>query len=254
MGYCDNSYQEMQETAMKQVHSDSDSIVFPSNCEDWEDWNRIAFQRCHSRVFVKLGTWLMLRFRQLAGISNDDEIEGLLIPDHPSSFEIANDANYHEALGMHNLFSAISSMESHPQYLAHIFHEVGKASAEGRLGNSHPGVRSVPEPPTPVQRYVNINRHAKSYFVCSSMEFTEGLGWLRCRDLTPDHESSDQDADIILDNEDNDVSTALNEMDISGAHSSADPADSLEALKRKRSMSSTFSPPKVNQSVDTCPR
>jgi hypothetical protein len=231
-----------------QQGSDSDSIVLPSTFDDWDEWNRIAFQRANTQVFLKLGTWIMLRFRQLAGISLEDRIDGLVIPEHPASFEIEDDADYHEALGLHGLYSAIANMESYPQHLAHIFHELGKASAEGRIGNSHPRVRSVPEPPTPVQRYVDVPTYARTYSVCSTM-LSDGLGWLCYRTADPYNETNDQDADFEVDDEDRDVSTALDEMDISGAPTSADPSDSLEAHKRKRTMSSTLSPPKVTSWV-----
>jgi hypothetical protein len=233
---------------MQDDSSDNDSVVLPSTFPDWDDWNCMAFEHSNSRVFVKLGTWIMLRFRQLAGIPLKDSIDSLLIPDHPASFDIDHDADYHEALGMHGLFSAIAYMESHPQYLSHIFHELGKASAEGRLNNSHPGIRSVPEPPTPVQRYVDITIYAKAYSACSTV-LTEGLEWMRLHYCPPPSrcaESCEEDANFELDNDDRDVSTALDEMDISGAPASPDRSDSPEAHKRKRSMSSTFSPPKVN--------
>jgi hypothetical protein len=240
--------QESRSTAIAQDISDSESIEFPSTFDDWEDWNRIAFQRANSQIFLNLATWLLLRFRQLTGMSLDDDVDGLLIPDHPGCFDIEDDANYNEALGMTGLYSALAHIDTHPQYLSHIFHEVGKASAEGRLGSSHPGVRSVPELPTPVLRYVNFSIYVKTYS-SSSMLPTEQYPWLKESPPNDDDGPSDQDADFEVDSEHGDVSTAFNDMDISGAPASTDPANIMEVPKRKRTLSSTLSPPKVNNLI-----
>lgn len=125
----------------------------PSSLADWDDWHRTAFWQGNSHIFLKLGTWILLRFRQLAKLPIEGDLDGILIPDHPANFKMDADADFHEALGMTRLYSALAHIDTHPEYLAHIFHEIGKASSEERLGNSHPGVRPLPELPVPMKRY-----------------------------------------------------------------------------------------------------
>jgi hypothetical protein len=76
-----------------------------------------------------------------------------LIPDHPANFEMEFDADFCNALGMTQLYSVLAHIDTHPGYLAHIFHEIGKTSEKEQLGKSHPGFRPLPELPVPVKRY-----------------------------------------------------------------------------------------------------
>ncbi|KAG2136435.1 hypothetical protein DEU56DRAFT_756341 [Suillus clintonianus] len=211
-----------------------DDIELPTAHEDWTHWNRIAFERGNSRIFLKLATWILLRMRQLANRPIDGEVDGILVPESPAFLEIDNDANFHEALGMDRLYSALVHMDTHPQYLAHIFHEVGKASSEERLGCSHPNFRPLPDLPTPIHSMISYDE----------------LSWLQV--MPPDDEDSDDiDAEGDVDDdqgddEDGDVAGALNDMDIS---ESPDVPDASEQQKRKRAMSSTFSPPKLSNPI-----
>jgi hypothetical protein len=106
---------------------------FPSTLEDWEEWHHIVYQKGNSQMFLKLATWILLRFRQITHSPLRGDIDGLLIPDHPSSFDMENDTDFQEALGMTRLYSALTHIDTHPEYLAHLFHKIGMASCEGRL-------------------------------------------------------------------------------------------------------------------------
>jgi hypothetical protein len=139
----------------KTIEEDPDTymdIQLPSAFEEWEDWHRTAFEQGNSKVFLKLATWILLRSRQLTQSTVNGPVEGLLIPDHPAVFWMDNDADYNEALGMTRLYAALAHIDTHPEYLCHLFHEIGKASFEGRLESSHPHLRPLPELPIPVVR------------------------------------------------------------------------------------------------------
>lgn len=203
---------------------------FPSMFDDWEEWNHVAFDKGNSQIFLKLGAWILVRFRQLTQTPIHGAVKGLLIPDHPASFDIESEANFNEALGMTRLYSALAHIDTHPQYLAHLFHELGKASSEGRLECSHPDLRQLPEPPTPVL----------------SMVADEPLSWLKALPFEEFVDTVDMDADGEFDDGDGDVSIsmALDDMDISGVHNSVDVLDDQDAPRRKRTMSTPLSPPK----------
>ncbi|KAG1836135.1 hypothetical protein C8R48DRAFT_783007 [Suillus tomentosus] len=194
----------------------------PSTLDNWEDMHQTAFRKGNSHMFMKLGTWILLRFRQLAKIPLEEDPDGLLIPDHPANYQMDFDADFHEALGMTRLYSALAHIDTHPEYIAHIFHEIGKASSEERLGSSHPGFRPLPELPVPVKSMVSVK-----HWPYSSIE--------------------DSDAEGHRDDEE-DVSGALSDMIISGAPVSAPavPADEHDPFKRKRTISNTLSPPKAD--------
>ncbi|KAG1828890.1 hypothetical protein DFJ58DRAFT_737582 [Suillus subalutaceus] len=66
-------------------------IQFPSTLEDWEEWNWIAFQKGNSQIFLKLATWILLRFRQLAKIPIHGDLDALLIPENPASFHMEHE-------------------------------------------------------------------------------------------------------------------------------------------------------------------
>ncbi|KAG1867654.1 hypothetical protein F4604DRAFT_1927437 [Suillus subluteus] len=212
----------------------SEDTNFPSTLEDWEEWNHIAFEKGNSQMFLKLGAWILVRFRQLTQTPIHGNVEGLLIPDHPASFDIESEADFNEALGMTRLYSALTHVDTHPQYLAHLFHELGKASSEGRLECSHPDLRQLPEPPTPVL----------------SMMADEQLPWLKALPLEEFVDSVDMDADGEFDDGDGDgdvsISMALDDMNISGMHDSVEVVDGQDVPKRKRTTSKALSPPKVD--------
>jgi hypothetical protein len=208
----------------------------PSTLDNWEDMHQTAFRKGNSHMFMKLGTWILLRFRQLAKIPLEEDPDGLLIPDHPANYQMDFDADFHEALGMTRLYSALAHIDTHPEYIAHIFHEIGKASSEERLGSSHPGFRPLPELPVPVKRYAASWTYRTTNPVCSMVSVKH---W-------PYSSIEDSDAEGHRDDEE-DVSGALSDMIISGAPVSAPavPADEHDPFKRKRTISNTLSPPKV---------
>ncbi|KAG1853984.1 hypothetical protein F4604DRAFT_1932954 [Suillus subluteus] len=211
----------------------SEDTNLPSTFEDWEKWNHIAFQNGNSQIFLKLGAWILVRFRQLTQTPINGEVNGILIPDHPRSFHIESGADFNEALGMTRLYSALTHVDTHPQYLAHLFRELGQASSEGRLECSHPDLRQLPELPTPVL----------------SMMANEQLPWLKALPFEEFVDSVDMDADGELDDGDEDeyISMALDDMVISGMHDSAEVSGSQDVpkRKRKRTTSKALSPPKV---------
>ncbi|KAG2083673.1 uncharacterized protein F5147DRAFT_660104 [Suillus discolor] len=115
----------------------------PSTLDDWDNWHNVAFRKGNLTI-------------QLAKVPMEKDSDGLLIPDHPANYQMDFDADFHEALGMTWLYSALTHIDTHPEFLTHIFDEIGKASAEERLGNSHPGFRLLPELPVPVKSMVSI--------------------------------------------------------------------------------------------------
>ncbi|KAG1720419.1 uncharacterized protein EDB91DRAFT_1257008 [Suillus paluster] len=206
---------------------DYEDADLPSTFEDWENWNRIAFQNGNSHIFLKLGTWILLRFRQLANTPIDGDLDGLLIPDHPAQFDIEDNADFQEALGMTRLYSALAHIDTNPEYLVHIFHEIGKASSEERLGSSHPGIRPLPELPAPIK----------------SMILNDQPPWLKTFPLdheVHDDEQDDQHAEDHVDDYGGGVSGALNEMVISGAQEPGDISEWQDTQARKRPLSSTL--------------
>ncbi|KAG1804133.1 uncharacterized protein BJ212DRAFT_1304432 [Suillus subaureus] len=156
---------------------------FPSMFEDWEEWNHIVLQKGNSQVFLKLGTWILLQFRQLMETPIHGYVEGLLILDHPAAFDINNEVDYWEALRMTHLYSALTHVDTHPEYLSHLFHKLGKASCEGQLESSNPGLRPLPELPTPVL----------------SMMVNKQLPWLKVLPFEDFLDSDDPDAKVLED-------------------------------------------------------
>ncbi|KAG2353795.1 hypothetical protein BDR07DRAFT_1382812 [Suillus spraguei] len=218
-------------TAASRDLGNSQDIQFPSTFEDWAKWNRITFEKGNSHIFLKLGTWILLRFRQLAKTPLYGDVDGLLIPEHPRSLPIEHEGDFNEALGMTCLYSALAHIETHPECLVHIFHEIGKSSSEGLLGRSHPGVRSVPELPIPVH----------------SMMSDKQWPWLHAFPFEEDVHTDERGAEGDTDEGDGGVSIsmALDDMVISGPQDSADISDGQEAQKRKRTISNALSPPKT---------
>jgi hypothetical protein len=132
----------------------------------------------NSQIFLKLGAWILLQFRQLTKSPIHGSVKELLIPDHPASFEFANDADLKEALGMTYLYPALTHVDTHPEHLTHLFHELGKTSCEGQLECSHPGVRPLPEATIPTLRYIVALINCRTND-CHIMMANEHLEWLK---------------------------------------------------------------------------
>ncbi|KAG1762331.1 hypothetical protein EV702DRAFT_1052472, partial [Suillus placidus] len=199
---------------------------------EWDDWHHTAFERSNAHMFLKLATWIMYRFRLLTHDSPvDAPVDGLLIPDHPANYVIESEADYNEALGMTRLYAGLANIDTHPEHLCHIFHELGKAAYEGRLESSHPGLRPMPEPPIPVE----------------STTANEEFPWLRAAPCHDSDRSDEMDVEGNVDDVDGDasISTALDDMVISREQRTTG-NDLRDSLKRKRTMSKALSPPKVD--------
>jgi hypothetical protein len=194
-------------------------------------------------MYLKLATWTLYRFRQLTHSTvNAPVVERLLIPEHPAQYSIETDPDYQEALGMTRLYSALANVDTHPELLCHIFHEIGKASYEGRLASSHPGVRPLPEPPIPVLRYVI---HWKCYSTdhCLSPSAYERFPWLRSTPFDDPNGSDDMDTEGNGGDGDASIAMALDDMVISAGQGSVEGL--RDAPKRKRTRANALSPPKV---------
>lgn len=197
-------------------------------------------------MFLKLATWIMYRFRQLTHDSPmNAPVDGLLIPDHPANYVIESEADYNEALGMTRLYAGLANVDTNPEHLCHIFHELGKAAYEGRLESSHPGFRPMPEAPIPVERYVfpwkSYNTHSPP-----STTANEEFPWLHAEPCQDSDRSDEMDVEGNVDDVDGDasISTALDHMVISREQRTTG-NDLRDSLKRKRTRSKALSPPKV---------
>ncbi|KAG1879694.1 hypothetical protein C8R48DRAFT_767930 [Suillus tomentosus] len=124
-----------------------DPHTLPSVLDEWSKWNRIAFEQGNSHVFLKLATWMLLRFRQLANLDMDADVNGVVIPENPRTMAFDSDDQYLEALGMERLYSAIVHMESRPRFLSHLFHALGNVANTSDLGESNPRFWSITSPP-----------------------------------------------------------------------------------------------------------
>jgi hypothetical protein len=193
----------------------------------------------------------LLRFRQLTKTPIRGSVEGLLIPDHPASFEFANEADFREALGMTRLYSALTHIDTHPEHLAHPFHELGKASCEGRLGCSHPGVRPLPEAPIPTLRYVVAWINCKTN-ACHSMMANEHFKWLKVLPFDENVDFADIHTEEEVDdvNGDTSIAMALDDMVISSIQGSTQLTNGKDIPTQKRTLSKALSPPKVTTFTD----
>jgi hypothetical protein len=126
---------------------DYDNVVLPTIQEGWETWIKYAFEDGNSRVFLKLATWMLIRFRQLANIDMEAAIDGLIIPENPRLMDGINEDHFFEALGMERLYTAIVHMETSPRYMCHIFHALGKVMASSDVSTSHPRFLPCNSPP-----------------------------------------------------------------------------------------------------------
>ncbi|KAG2336593.1 hypothetical protein BDR05DRAFT_953244 [Suillus weaverae] len=129
---------------------DYDHVKFPHDWDDWDEYIEKVFKEGNSHIFLKLAAWISCRFRELAGISKDDELNGLVIPKHPGWFNFDSHDHFLEALGMERLYAATAHMDTHPEYLACIFRQLGELESANEMGSSHPRFRPLPSPPTPV--------------------------------------------------------------------------------------------------------
>lgn len=60
-----------------------DPNALPSTIEEWNTWMRITFKHGNTQVFVKLGTWMLLRFQQLAMLNLNDNVNGIVMSQDP---------------------------------------------------------------------------------------------------------------------------------------------------------------------------
>jgi hypothetical protein len=152
-------------------------VTFPRDLDDWDEYIEKVFKEGNSHVFLKLAAWISCRFCELAGISKDDELNGLVIPKHPGWFTFDNHDHFLEALGMERLYAATVHMDTHPEYLACIFRQLGELESANEMGSSHPRLRPLPSPPTPVARYVICAHRSLTHTTISMMPAHE-LPWL----------------------------------------------------------------------------
>ncbi|KAG2737051.1 hypothetical protein P692DRAFT_20823939, partial [Suillus brevipes Sb2] len=141
---------ETIESEEEAEHGDYDHVKFPRDLDDWDEHIERVFKEGNSHVFLKLAAWISCRFCELAGISKDDELNGLVIPKHPGWFTFDSHDHFLEALGMERLYAATAHMDTHPEYLACIFRQLGELESANEMGSSHPRLRPLPSPPTPV--------------------------------------------------------------------------------------------------------
>ncbi|KAG2063550.1 hypothetical protein BDR04DRAFT_1123183 [Suillus decipiens] len=207
--------------------SDSEAIddtILPPGLENWETWNRIAFEEGNSQIFLKLGAWMLLRFRQLAMIPFDDAVDGLVIPDSPRGMQFTNEHDFYEALGMERLYSAIAHIDTRPQFMRHLLCRLGRSVASNNDLDGGSNAIAVASPPA----------------VTISMMSETNLPWLS---LTS---SMDTDGHRDITEEHTNVTNALQDMDISGQNCSIDgTSNEMGRSEGKRKRTSSYaSPPK----------
>ena len=125
-----------------------DEILLPSNTDDWDTWTKIAFKHANSQVFLKLASWMLVRYRQLTQGDLNGDIPGVVIGENPRMIDCLNDDHFFEALGMERLYSAIAHIETRPRYMCHLFHALGKVIAESDVGSSNPRLWASSSPPS----------------------------------------------------------------------------------------------------------
>ncbi|KAG2045850.1 hypothetical protein BDR06DRAFT_1015240 [Suillus hirtellus] len=213
-----------------------DTGPLPPNQDKWEALTRLAFEKGNSQIFLKLATWMLVRFRDLTNLDMDSELDGPLISQNPRLMEELDDDHYFEAVGMERLYSAIVHMESRPRYMCHLFHALGKRLTESEVGNSNPRIWPSRSPPAVQREMLN------------DVDMT----WLKINDnITQDPwlaftNVTDNDAEGSVDIDNHDVTQALDSMmiednDVHINHETHFGTSRLE--KRKRTMSQA-SPPK----------
>ncbi|KAG2079421.1 uncharacterized protein F5147DRAFT_661883, partial [Suillus discolor] len=213
-----------------------DEVLLPSVQDGWKEWTKILFEDGNSHIFLRLATWMLIRFRQLTNIDMNAPIDGIVIPQNPRLMDDVGDDHFFEALGLERLYSAIVHMETSPRYMSHIFHALGKVLASSDVSASNPRLIPCNSPPTVEARMM------------SDLD----IPWLTLKDhdaipvSAALNDPTDEDADGSLEGDDVDVREALDSMVIDEVSASVTPrtaiSDSLFA-KRKRTLSQA-SPPK----------
>ncbi|KAG1784504.1 uncharacterized protein HD556DRAFT_1451703 [Suillus plorans] len=209
--------------------------LLPPNQDKWEALTRLAFEKGNSQVFLKLATWMLVRFRDLTNRDMDSELDGLLISENPRLLEFDDD-RYFEAVGMERLYSAIVHMEARPRYLCHLFHALGKRLTESDVGTSNPRIWPSRSPPA-VQREMMTDMELPWLGINTDITADP---WLAFTNVT------DDDAEGSVDMDGRDVTLALDSMiieddDLPIHHGTDAGISRLE--KRKRTLSQA-SPPK----------
>ncbi|KAG1817589.1 uncharacterized protein BJ212DRAFT_1480153 [Suillus subaureus] len=124
-----------------------ENVLLPSLHDDWEYWTRIVFEKGNLHVFLNLGTWMLIWFRQMMNLNMHALVDGLIILQNPWLMdEISND-HFFEAMGMERLYTAIAHMEMSPRYLCHLFHALGKAMSCLEVSCSNPQILPCNSPP-----------------------------------------------------------------------------------------------------------
>ncbi|KAG1830501.1 hypothetical protein DFJ58DRAFT_736936 [Suillus subalutaceus] len=124
-----------------------DETILPTGLENWEAWNQIAFEEGNSQILLKLGAWMLLRFRQLAMIPVDADLNGLIIPQSPRGMNFNSEDDFYEAIGMERLYSAIAHIDTRPRYMRYLLHRLGRSLASADNADGHSNNLSVGSPP-----------------------------------------------------------------------------------------------------------
>ncbi|KAG2108240.1 uncharacterized protein F5147DRAFT_773822 [Suillus discolor] len=124
-----------------------DDIILPPGLENWDTWNKVAFERGNSQIFLKLGAWMLLRFRQLAMIPVDGDVNGLIIPESPQGMSFENQDDFYKALAMERLYSVIAHIDTRPRFMRHILHRLGRSVASADDADSQSQRSAVGSPP-----------------------------------------------------------------------------------------------------------
>ncbi|KAG1830955.1 hypothetical protein DFJ58DRAFT_872497 [Suillus subalutaceus] len=191
-----------------------DHVKFPRDFDDWDTYIKKTFKEGNSHVFLKLAAWISRRFCELAGIDKDDDLNGLVIPKHPGWFVFDSHDHFLEALGMEHMYAATTHMDTHPEYLTCVFRQLGELESKKEMGSSHPQLRPLLSPPTPV----------------ASMMSAHELPWLL--PLVPSTDDTDSESDG--DECDINVTHACDRMDIAREGDSMDHRKGNGSVKRKR--------------------
>ncbi|KAG2057309.1 hypothetical protein BDR06DRAFT_1005321 [Suillus hirtellus] len=68
---------------LQSSEDEMDEIILPPGIEHWEARNKAACVHGNSQILLKLGAWMLVRFRQLAKIPMANEVQGLFILESP---------------------------------------------------------------------------------------------------------------------------------------------------------------------------
>ncbi|KAG1886469.1 hypothetical protein F4604DRAFT_1675383 [Suillus subluteus] len=214
-----------------------DDVLLPSIQDGWEHWTKIAFEDGNSHVFLKLATWMLIRFRQLTEMDMDVAIDGVVIPGDPQVMEGVDDDHFFEALGMERMYTAIAHMETSPRYICHLFHALGKVIASSDVSTSNPRLLPCNSPPAVEAQMMS---DMEISWIALKDDDTETSPWSEFGDATED------DANESLDCAGIGATQALDCMIIEDSSTSVRPGtDVADPIfpKRKRTLSQV-SPPK----------